>query len=243
MSYLKFNTEQLVDRWEDQRELKNLMGKYAMSLLLKKENTVFETFWSTRDDICYGVNNGWYNGREAIAGYYAAIAEGTALKAEIFKKAFADKLEGKTDEEIYGMGALTVKPMGTPVIEVATDGKTAKGLWYAQGSYCDVTPSGPVAFWTFETFAVDFIREGDQWKIWHMLNTKDVDHPCGQSWTEPVKPYPEAEDFAALKEFKMPEPNVPDTLRELYSPMRPFTKLPPFPEAYDSFEETFSYGI
>ena len=39
-----------------------------------------------------------------------------------------------------------------------------------------------MANWTWGYFAVDFIRENDGWKIWHMQYVNDVDCICGQSW-------------------------------------------------------------
>ena len=73
---------------------------------------------------------------------------------------------------------------------MATDGKTAKGLWHCQGAYNDVEVCGPVANWTWGYFAVDFIRTGEGWKIWHMSYTNDVDCICGQSWGKPVRSCP-----------------------------------------------------
>lgn len=49
------------------------MGKYIASLLLKKERTMFADFWSKRVDICMGVNEGYYQGCEAIQGFYDTI--------------------------------------------------------------------------------------------------------------------------------------------------------------------------
>ena len=34
---VSFTTEQLTQRWEDQRALKNLMGKYANCVILNRE--------------------------------------------------------------------------------------------------------------------------------------------------------------------------------------------------------------
>ena len=33
-----YSTEELVSRWEDQRYMKNLMGKYANCMILNKEH-------------------------------------------------------------------------------------------------------------------------------------------------------------------------------------------------------------
>ena len=43
-----FTTEQLTQRWEDQRALKNLMGKYANCLILNREQDIFDLFWTSR---------------------------------------------------------------------------------------------------------------------------------------------------------------------------------------------------
>ena len=88
MSFLKFNTEELVGRFEDRRDVKNLAGKYVMSLLLKKEPTILEDLWSEREDVSLGVNSGYYSGRAALKAYYASIDAATKKKAQVLKSVF-----------------------------------------------------------------------------------------------------------------------------------------------------------
>ena len=238
-----FTTEELVQRWEDQRALKNLMGKYANCLILNREQDIFGLFWSEEADICLGFNDGYYVGPEAVSGYYQACHDRNALVAKLLQKKFPDKLGDKTDEEIYGIGPFKVKPLSSPVIEVAADGQTAKGLWHCQGAYNDVETCGPVANWTWGYFAVDFRREENGWKIWHLSYTNDVDCICGQSWGREKKPLPDLPEFAALADFHYPPYTMKTQVRELYSPERPHTDAPRIPEPYTTFAETFSYGI
>ena len=214
MNKANLSAEELVGRWEERREIKNLMGRYAVSFLLKKEASMFTDFWAAREDVCMGLNDGWYVGREAIASWFAAIDRATALKAELLKADLPDKLEGQDLKDLYGIGDFDVKPLGTPVIELADDLKTAKGIWYSQGSKADVTESGPVSYWTFGVFAVDFVREDGQWKIWHLQYLENIRTLCGQSWAEPEKPFPELPAFAALKDCTRPEPTGKATLME-----------------------------
>ena len=236
------STEELVDRWEERREIKNLMGRYAVSFLLKKEATMFSEFWSTRNDISMGTNNGWYIGREAIASWFAAIDHATRVKAALLKADLPDKLGSKTDEELYGIGDFDVKPLGTPVIELAGDMQTAKGIWYSQGSKADVTTAGPVSYWTFGIFAVDFILESNEWKIWHLQYLEDIKCLCGQSWATQQTMFSDLEAFAAIGALVVPEPTVKVTLREYYHPERKMPKFPRIPEPYPTFAATFSYG-
>ena len=239
----KLSAEELVGRWEERREIKNLMGRYAVSFLLKKEPTMFADFWSARDDVSMGLNDGWYVGREAIAAWFAAIDRATALKAELLKADLPDKLEGQDLQELYGIGDFDVKPLGTPVIELADDLKTAKGIWNVRGSTCRLTEAGPVANWIFGWAAVDFVLEDGEWKILNLLLVYNVDHQCGTAFTEPEKQFDPVPEFAAMAEFRMPEPNVPMQVMETFYPDRPKVRSPRIPEPYESFDKTFHYGV
>ena len=236
-------TAQLVQQWEDQRTIKNLMGKLVNLTLLNREGEIFESFWSKQDDVCLGLNDGYYVGAAAVSGYYQAVETRNMLVAKLLQAKFPEQLGDKSDEELYGTGPFKVKPLYNPLIEVAEDGKTAKGLWSCQGAYNEVGTSGPVANWTWGYFAGDFIREEDGWKIWHLLYVNDVDCICGQSWGKPAQPYPEEEAFAALGDFAYPEYTVKKTVREYYTPDRPITLTPELPVPYATFADTFSYGI
>jgi hypothetical protein len=239
----RFTTEQLVDRWEDRRDIKNLMGKYVTSLLLKKEKTMFESFWSRKDDICLGVNEGYYHGRGAIKAFYETIDRYTAATRDLLVKLFPKETAGKTPDELYGIGPFEFKGISNAVIEIATDGETAKGMWSCFGMSTTVTTRGPVSYWIFGTYAADFNREGDEWKIWHLLYLEDVNSPAGHSWAEDKNPYPELPEFAPLANMALPEPNIRNVLRKRYSVNRPFTRLPRIPEPYETFSKTFSYGM
>jgi hypothetical protein len=106
----------------------------------------------------------------------------------------------------------------------------------------DFTVGGPVSYWEWSFFAVDFIHVGEQWKIWHMQYLMDIDSPCGKSWAKPFEGYPDAPGFEKMASFSMPAPTYPVCLRELYHPNRAFQAAPQLPEPYDTFANTFSYG-
>jgi hypothetical protein len=235
--------EELLDRWLDKREVRNIMGKISSLYAIRQEATIFEKFWSERDDVCLGLNDGYFNGREAVAGYYDGLGKRVEIESQIVKKAFAKQLGDKTDEELHGVGSMIYKPYDTQVVEIAKDGQTAKGLWCMRGSHTAITTAGPVAYWQFGWVAVDFIREGEEFKIWHMLDLTDIDSPCGDNWGEPEKERPAAPDFAAVTEIKDPQPNVPCVLHKLYTSDREFMTSPAIPKPYTTFAETFSYGL
>ncbi|MCD7770043.1 MAG: nuclear transport factor 2 family protein [Oscillospiraceae bacterium] len=239
----KFTTEQLTDRWEDQRDIKNLMGKYINLTLQNRDAEIFGMLWSGEADVCLGLNDGWYVGLSAVNGYYNAVHDRNVLIADLLQKKFPEKIGDKTADEIFGIGTFRVYPIVSPIIQIAEDGKTAKGLWYAQGSQAIVGPARPTSHWTWGYFAADFIREDDTWKIWHLQFTNDVDARCGYDWGKPAEPMEELPEFAPLKDFAMPAYSVKATVRPYYSPDRPLTGVPRLPEEYKTFAGTFSYGI
>ena len=55
--------------------------------------------------------------------------------------------------------------MCTPIIEVAKDGQTARGLWLFFGYYG--------GSWGAGQFAMDFIKEDGEWKIWKYKKKKN----------------------------------------------------------------------
>ena len=242
---LSLTTEDKTRRWESHREIKNLMGKYIYSQLLCREYEMYGRFWSKREDVCLGLNTGWYKGKDAIQEYLNAVYQTNLKIGLLMQKLFPEKLAGKTTEELLGAGPYNSKPISSAVIEIAEDEKTAKGLWYSRGSEVKITPSGPVSYWTWGCYAVDFIYENSAWRIWHLQYLEDIHNPCGQSWGTKASNYPLIDGFEEAEQIydEIPGPNVPGTRRTLYHPDRPFTRLPDYPEPYATFESTFSYGM
>ena len=236
--------EFLVERWEDQRTIKNLMGKYVNCLLLNRQGEIFDSFFSTKSDVCLTFNDGSYIGPDAVKGYFDAIVARNLLSAQLLQKRLPEKLGGKSDEELYGIGPFHVKPLTAPVIEVAEDGETAKAFCCIFGYNTTVDTRGPVSNWIYGTICMDFVYENDQWKILHMQYLEDINAQAGSQWGKPDVPeFPELAEFESLRGLTPPEPGTKVTLHEAYSGSRSATVYPPLPKPYTTFAETFSYGI
>ena len=239
----KLDPDALLQRLEWRRDIRNLMGRISADYSVREEGQIFSRYWSSREDVCLGVNEGWYVGPDAVAGYYKALDEEIELSARCVQADFPDKLSDLSPEELRGIGAMSYIPVDSHVIEIADDGQTAKALFNIRGSYNKITTSGPIAYWLFGWAAVDFVLEGRDWKILHMQWLRNVDVQCGTSFGEEPEQFPETEPYAPMAGFKMPEPTVKATLMENYYPDRPFTKSPKVPEPYETFADTFSYGL
>ena len=239
----QLSAEEMLCRLEWRREIRNIMGRISHDYAVKQESEVYARYWSRREDVCLGLNHGFYKGAAAVSGYYQALGEEIALSSQLIQKLFPKELGGKTAEEVMGVGMITYLPFESQVIEIADDGKTAKGIWNVRGSGCHLTVGGPVANWFFGWAAVDFVLEDDAWKILNMQLLFNIDHQCGSAFCDEEKVFEPVPGLEPIGAFKMPEPNVPAKVFETFYPDRPKAVSPRCPEPYETFEKTFSYGI
>ena len=75
----------------------------------------------------------------------------------------------------------------TPIVEVAGDGKTAKGLWISPGLEAHRTEDGSQGWWSWCKFAADFLLTEDGWKIWHLGKYMYFSTEYGKSWAKSPK--------------------------------------------------------
>ncbi|MCD7749765.1 MAG: nuclear transport factor 2 family protein [Oscillospiraceae bacterium] len=148
-------------------DCKNLIGKvmyYGVAWLNQK----LVELWSQREDCLLEMPWGIYDGRKGVERCYL--------------QDFGDR---SAMDENQLKGIMMLYTVDTPIVEVAEDGQTAKGVWVSSGA--DTWREGdehPQGYWRWGKYAVDFILEDGVWKIWHMrfypffLTKYDV------SWTE-----------------------------------------------------------
>ena len=113
--------------------------------------------------------------------------DGAALQA-LFEKAASAPRTTKA-------GSLHMHTMFSPVIEVAADGKSAMGVWDSFGPNIN---SIDQTNWEWNKYGVDFIKEGPDWKIWHMQVFPIFLTPYDRSPTETAKANAAAVGNAAL---------------------------------------------
>jgi hypothetical protein len=167
----------------------------------------------------------------------------------------------KNEPSAFPVGGFGIHMNTTPVIVVAGDGKTAKGIWYSPGPMMNFTgqkdkdgndlAAGSVFF---EKYGADFVKEDGDWKIWHIQMYYDYVFPIPSDWTKPGAKQqaqaPPAEDQkgkASAPATGIPGPEIPKPTRAnpnpyaQWSPKRVSTLEPKIPVPYYTFSETFSY--
>ena len=222
----------MADVVEDTTAIANIMGAFTFLNCYKQHKRQFEN-WS-HNEPTITLNDGKYVGYEAVKAFFVDYHEAqTRWANETMRKLFPEELGDKSDEEIWAVGSNTVLNFTTPLIKLAFDGQTAKGMWYVYGSTTEVYSTGPKAAWNFGRCAVDFVKEDGVWKIWHMTMFTDIQCPVGGNWGKD-KMYPH-------EGVEIPEPTVKEHYYTGYG--EDFLSLvePPLPEPYDTFANTFSY--
>ena len=213
-----------LERLEAVQACRNLMGKYSYYHTAFR-NKEYIDLWAKRDDDLLVMPWGSYKGFEGVKACYL--------------KDHGDRNEPGMLDTLKG--AVMMHEMDTEVIEVAADGKTAKGAWISPGheTYVDgQVPGRPDetgdgkahAEWCWGKYAVDFIKDADgQWKIWHMRLYPLFKCEYGTSWVDAEQPT--ADEFA----FTRAEKNVS---MWTYSPNEVYpANEPAIPWPYMSFDD------
>jgi hypothetical protein len=145
--------------------VQNLMGLYSNYAYSNEYGKLPDLFALKTDGVRYSVP--------------MAITGSEAIKAELLRRQ-SDHDAGKDP-----VGMMHIHPMSTPVIEIAGDGKTAKGVWDSFGP--DIASSDELGNWLYVKKAVDFVKEDGVWKIWHMQDYPVFNTPYNKSITQSAK--------------------------------------------------------
>ncbi len=255
-------------------EVQNAFSKHAFYHQAGKHCEEIEDIWVAEDGP---------NAKTAVWTLSGNIMEGIAvIKDEYCSKHLADQKKALTElskivpsvkdipENIGAGSEYVMHTQETPVIEVAGDGKTAKGLWYSIGQSVrgTVDASGKTSVstgWMWEKYGVDFIKEDGKWKIWHLINLMDqgptesqgrdniAQAPGGQGGAPGGQAGPQGQNMAQGQggapggQGGAPGGQGSTQFKKKtpasfkWSPTAVPVIDPPFPEPYYTFSETFSY--
>jgi hypothetical protein len=216
------NTEEMlnelrreVQRLKDLHEIQELMSRYfylhAANMLEEKVKLFALKTPGVRIEIA---DRGVYEGAEHIKKHY---------------------ISGEGSQDFRGK--MYLHALTTPSIQVAGDGKTAKGVWISPGN--ETTDMGSnrklSAYWSWGYMAADFVKEDGEWKIWHYHVYGIFKCLYDKSWVEYVdKPNPEAAQI-------MGKPDRPTTYHHEYSTDTVREYIPAPPDPYETFDESKAY--
>lgn len=246
-----------IQRLSDIAEVQKVMSKHAFYYSAGQHERELEELWAMdQPDVSFGsMDNGYMVGAKSIHHWYVEYFNYTR---ERDLKGLSEKNpQVKNIKENWGAGTSMFHSITTPIIEVAGDGKTAKGIFYSPGYVTQVWQGNQTAQWMWERYAVDFLKVDGQWKIWHFhvfadgtlpggMGNKGGEAPQDQSPPpEQQKPAEGGKQYPPGTDENTPGFDVPIISTVKSNLPRGFEvpqEKPRVPQPYNTFGETFSYG-
>jgi hypothetical protein len=209
-----------IERLQAINEIQNLMSTFQYLHTAHKHKDVMALYAKKQKDVRINfANQGYWEGFDAPQRAWA----------------FLDRM---TDNPPPGM--MAIHPITTPVIVVAGDGKTAKGVWIGTGISASSMGRrdegrGPNAAWAWQKYGVDFIKEDGKWKFWHfhIYRIFRLDWDAAR-WEDQFK----KDEPTMIVEIQPDGPSV-DDFPYLPTTTQVLAPIPPTP--YETWEQTFSY--
>lgn len=216
-----FTDEELILRVTAVEEIRKLAAKRVYYRINEWRARELDEMWvsspEAQQTASYGKNTGYYIGMDRIREYY---------------------VEKRKHDIGDGIGTVNAHPVSTGLVELALDGKTAKGLWYSIGQ--ETMPNGDgtaMALWITEKVGIDFLLEDDGWKIWHVIEACDCTCEAGTAYSnQPIyldySTDPDAVEFG--------NPTLPMITHD--GTFNWWDNYPAPPEPYETWSDEISYG-
>ncbi len=227
----------------DTLAVQNVMGRHAFYHGAGKNCDELKAIWATKsgDDTFSNPHGSWVGMKNIYNSYCLANTENQKKALEALRAKYP---EIKDSPESYGVGDFLIHTLTTPIIEIAGDGKSAKGMWYSPGVMVGAKPDGTAGgIWFFEKYGVDFVKEDGQWKIWHIQMFYDFTGPLEHGLADVPIQRDMSKVEAGEKQFEDPLMKQQKLNPHGYKDWSP-TTVPVMirtPEPYYTFGDTFSY--
>lgn len=202
-------------------EICNLIGRYVYLHTGNEHDLCEELFAEGDPDLSIEIGPmGLYRGPDAAYKVYHLVHNATGSAKDPHP------------------GSLFVHTLASPIVQVADDLETAKGLWMSPGFETAVGPDGkPFCGWTWGEYGCDFKKINGVWKIWHLhfyaWFSTSVDVP----WTQniPGDRMPEDPNRPPMPEAM--RPNYPTTYFNEYATDKCLPYWPQAPLPYEHYAE------
>lgn len=216
--------EATVGRLKDVHEIQNLMGRYAFLTTANMFTETVELFATTVPQKIEIGPLGVWEGTDAAWRCFHGFHNWTS----------------KVGVPVEGQ--MMQHTLATPVIEVARDGETAKGVWMSPGHEARVMAGKLTALWVWGTYGEDFVKEAGEWKIRNHHVYLQILTPYDVPWT--VEKPQDAGDIGDIFPPGLPDEYKPDrrsTYTWMYSPSAIMELVPVPPQPHDTYDETTDY--
>jgi len=231
----EFSPLEKIERLEDLRAVENIMGKLVFLMSYRRYSDAWETLWCKENEPTLTLNDGKYVGTEAVKSWFVDYQNAITAKANaLMRERYPKELGSLSEAETFGAGFNEVLNATTPLIELAYDRETAKGVWYCYGEQTVVTDDGLAAYWNMGRYGADFVKENGVWKLWHLQFFTDFVTPVGQKFNN-------VKGNISVSGIEPPAYSEEGVFFTALSKETASLRKPEMPVEYKTFAETFSY--
>jgi len=229
--------ETRIAKLEASHQIQNLMGKMTYMYEGGEYELMLDQFAKKIPGVTAEV--AVFGQRQGLEGAREMIVDSWVNQYKNHEKEMR-KLYPEDENKSGRNGILDMQALSSPVIEVADDLQTAKGMWYAPtvATECHPNCEMPTAHLVWLKFAVDFVVEDGRWRIWHYHILPAFNMAFDKSWVESSL---EMEAMLADAPPDIPGSKGPITAYHAYSVHEAPANDPRPPEPYKTFDETFPY--
>lgn len=212
-----------LEKLEAVHAVENLVGRYEFLHTANLHRRCLDLFALDTPGVKIEMDWGVFEGREGVERFFLGY----------HGRHDADNPDARLEGDMH------MHTQTTPVIEVADDLQTARGVWISPGH--ETLPFNPdggyKGFWIWLKYGWDFVREDGAWKIWHMHTYNNFICPYDKSWVD-MDPMPPRRELPA---DKGPDRYLPQPPPWTYAVDRAQVNEPAPPQPYSTFDEASSY--
>ena len=184
-----FTRDEECQRLWELEEIKNIMAKHSYYYSNGQRREELSNLWVTtaqnRKTASLGNNWGYYVGMDDISHYY--VVEYTEKLYERLQAYHDADPSVEVNSLNLGKGVMAHHTSTTPLCYISQDGRYARYMGYDLGEVTFGKPNLEAdAYFVFGLLYCDLIKENGQWKIWHLIMTRDHTMPNGESYTGTV---------------------------------------------------------
>jgi hypothetical protein len=197
---------------EDSLAIQSLQNRYQQWLTLLEKDKIVECFSTSEPTFEVGPD-GVRVGIHSITAFF----------------------EKYTEQQKVAKGYWLEHYALSPVIEIAADGKTAKGTWFSPGLI--LNPALNMQYWTWGKYYVEYIKEDAVWKILHLkwYEFFNAEYEKGPLYDQTaVRRQYQSDLMSNEGQGYFPPTDRPCTYHKLYNPNEVNYLPPEPPEPYDS---------
>jgi len=241
---------QLIDRAEAAVECEKVMSRHVYYHAGGIHRQEIEEFWVKGEKCTWAHAFGQFGNKSNYILNYADNQERDCR--EVFDEVVKIYPEIADPKRVPDYRAICEEAMHftvSPIIEVAEDGQTAKGLFYTPGViFSTLNPEeAREGMWMWERYGADFVKEDGKWVYQNLKVCPDLSNQMDTpDW--PVAPKPRMAPPPPEEGEEAPAPapkhdvTWPGPLYYSLTPTQTPQEVPFIPVPYRTFAETYDYA-